>query len=440
MFKRYFRPLHWLAASLVLMLSLPVQASVEIQHWQTANGARVYFVPAPELPMVDVRVIFDAAGARDKLPGVALMTNGLMAEGAAGMDADEIADAFAAVGANFSTSSHRDMSVVNLRSLTQADLLDPALATAAKVIQRPDFPDEALERERKRLLIALQGEKQSPGAIASDTFFSAIYGDHPYADDPKGNEDSVKQIQRRHLMAHHERYYVGKNAIVALVGDLKRDQAEQLAERLVGKLPAGKAAPPIPEVEPLKQAQRIVKAFPSSQTHLLLGQPAIERGDPDFFALYVGNHVLGGSGLVSRLSEEIRDKRGLAYSSYSYFSPMRQRGPFRMGLQTRNDQAEQALDIVKQTLVTFMDKGPTAEELEAAKKNIIGGFALNLDSNSKIVENIAMIGFYGLPLDYLDTYTDKVEAVTIAQIKQAFDRHVDPETLVTVMVGDTTAE
>eukprot|EP00487_Bulimina_marginata_P002359 TRINITY_DN15484_c0_g1_i1.p1 TRINITY_DN15484_c0_g1~~TRINITY_DN15484_c0_g1_i1.p1 ORF type:complete len:134 (+),score=34.08 TRINITY_DN15484_c0_g1_i1:194-595(+) len=133
-----------------------------------------------------------------------------------------------------------------------------------------------------------------------------------------------------------------------------------------------------------------------------MGQPGINRADPDYFALYVGNHILGGSGLVSKLSDEIREKRGLSYSVYSYFRPMRQWGPYQFGLQTRNDQAEEALDVLKNTLKTFIADGPSEDELIAAKQNITGGFALRVDSNSKIADYLAMIGFYGLPLDYLE--------------------------------------
>ena len=422
-------------SSLLLLGSTIAQAGPEIQHWQTSNGAQAYFVPAPELPMVDIRIVFDAAGARDNIPGVALMTNGLLEEGTADMDANAIADAFAAVGAQFGASSHRDMSVITLRSLTQPELLNKAISTTTKLIAEPSFPKASLERERKRMLIALQGKKQSPGAIAREAFFTALYGDHPYANEATGTEESVKLIKRQHLTEHHQRYYVGRNAIIAIVGAVDRQQAEQLAETLLSKLPAGKTANPIPEVASLKRAELVKKAFPSSQTHLLVGQPAVERGNEDYFALFVGNHILGGSGLVSRLSDEIREKRGLSYSAYSAFSPMRERGPFRLGLQTRNDQADEALKILMQTLEEFMASGPTADELIAAKKNIIGSFALNLDSNSKIVENIAMIAFYQLPLDYLDTYTNKIDAITIEQVKAAFKRHVQTDKMVTVMVG-----
>jgi len=422
--------------ALLLLCSAAVQASPEIQHWQISNKARVYFVPAPQLPMVDVRIIFDAAGAHDgDLPGKALLTNGLLTEGTKAMSTDEIADTIASVGAQLDNSSHRDMSIVSLRSLTKPELLKTAVKVMHDVITEPTFPEESLERERQRLLISLQAKKQSPGALASDAFFQAAYANHPYRFDASGIEESVKKIQRADLVEHYKRYYVGANAVIAIVGAVDRKQAEALAEAILGDLPTGKPATAIPDVADLSKAEMIRQDFPSTQTHILMGQPAIERGNKDFFPLFVGNHVLGGGGFTSRLTKQIREDRGLAYSSYSYFSPMHQRGPFIMGMQTRNDKAEEALKVTKEVLAEFMKNGPTAEELELAKKNIVGGFALNLDSNSKIVENIAMIGFYHLPLDYLDHYTDKVEAVTIDQIKAAFKRHLNPDKMVTVMLG-----
>jgi zinc protease len=161
----------------------------------------------------------------------------------------------------------------------------------------------------------------------------------------------------------------------------------------------------------------------------------MRRGDPDYLPLYVGNHILGGSGLVSRISDEVREKRGLSYSAYSYFVPMRVAGPFTLGLQTRNENRAEALAVLRQTLARYVGEGPTDEELLAAKKNITGGFPLNIDSNSDILGYIAMIGFYGLPLDYLDTFNQRVEAVTAAQIRDAFARRVHPERMVTVTVG-----
>ena len=188
-------------------------------------------------------------------------------------------------------------------------------------------------------------------------------------------------------------------------------------------------------MEPLKQGKEIRIEYPSAQTHILMGQPGMKRGDADYFALYVGNHMLGGSGLVARLAEEIREKRGLAYSTYSYFMPMRELGPYTIGVQTRNDSAQQSLDVLRATVAKFIKEGPTPEELEASKKNITGGFPLRISSNKKIIDYIAMIGFYQLPLDYLDTFNQKVQAVTIADIKKAFQKRIDVDKMVTVMVG-----
>ena len=423
--------------SLVTLFTATVAAAnPKIQHWTTANGARVYFVPSPVLPMVDIRVVFDAGSARDGArSGLAQLTNGLLDQGAGKLNADQIAERMEGIGAQFGTGSYRDMAIVSLRSLTDRSLLDPALDIMSQVIAEPSFPQDAFDRAQKRTLIALQGQKESPGAIADKAFFAALYGDHPYATPSLGAEQSVTALTRKDAMAFHHRYYTGKNAIVAIVGAIDRKEAEKIAERVVGKLPAGEAAPVLPVVKPLDAAKTEHIAYPSAQTHILMGQPGITRDDPDYFPLYVGNYILGGSGLVSRIAIDVREKRGLAYSAYSYFIPMHAAGPFTAGLQTRNDKAQEALGVMRNTLKDFIAKGPTGEELTAAKKNITGGFALRLDSNGKIVENLASIGFYKLPLDYLDTFNKKVEAVTVEQIRDAFQRRIHPDDMVTVMVG-----
>ncbi|MDH5301571.1 MAG: insulinase family protein [Gammaproteobacteria bacterium] len=427
--------------TLLMLFATAVVASPEIKQWETSNGARVYYVYAPELPMVDINVTFDAGSARDGgKGGLALMTNGMLGEGAAGMDSDQIAEKFESVGAQFSNSSLRDMSVFSLRTLTDDAWMKTAADTFAKVINQPSFPKDAFERERKRLLVSIEQKKQSPEAISEDAFYAAVYGKHPYASPSGGTEVSVKALEVEDLKAFYQRYYVGKNVVVAIVGSIDRNRAAALADQVVGKLPAGAPAEALREVKPLDAAVKEQIDFPSSQTHIMLGLPGISRDDPDYFPLFVGNHILGGSGLVSRISDEIREKRGLSYSAYSYFAPMRAAGPFVMGLQTRNEQAEEALKVMHQTLSDFIAKGPSQAELVAAQKNLVGGFALRIDSNGKIVGNLASIGFYNLPLDYLDTYIGKVEAVTVSQIRDAFARRVNPDKMVTVMVGSKAAK
>jgi zinc protease len=424
-----------LALSL-LLLSLSIAASPQIQHWQTDNGARVYYVPAPELPLLDIRVVFDAGAARDgDHPGLALLTNSLLSEGAAGRDADAISEAFDRVGARFSSSSQRDMATLSLRSLTDPALLEPALENFSLLLHRPSFPNDALERLRQQMLTSLQHQQQRPDEIASLAFYRSLYGEHPYASPSSGTEASVRQLKRPQLSDFYQRYYVANNATIALVGAIDRQQAEAIAERLSGGLASGQAASPLPPAAALQEGKVERIEHNSSQTHILMGQPGVYRGDPDYFPLYLGNHILGGGGLVSRISEEVREKRGLAYSASSYFLPMRQAGPYTLSLQTRNDNAQLALDVLQETLREFVAKGPSETELEAAKKNLIGGFALNTDSNSKILGYIAMIGFYQLPLDYLDSFIGKIEAIDSEQIREAFRRRIDPERMAIILVG-----
>jgi len=421
-----------LLASLVPAMAT---ATPDIQHWQMERGTSVYFVAADELPMVDVRVAFDAGSARDsEQAGVAAMTVGMLAKGAAGMNADEISDAFENLGANYGTGLDRDMAVVKLRALSKAETRDSALATLAKVISRPEFPQDDFQREQQRTLIGIRSKLQRPGSMASDAFYKALYGEHPYAHPTSGTEESVSALTREDLAAFHEKHYTAANATLAIVGDLTRAEAETLAAGLVADLPDGEPLPPLPEVAK-GDTRQVAIDFPSSQTHVLIGMPVVRRHDDDYFPLYVGNHVLGGSGMVSRLFESIREERGLSYSVYSYFYPLQRRGPFVAGLQTSTNQADGALELLRKEIRDYIDNGPAAEELEASKKNITGGFPLRIDSNSNIVEYLTVIGFYDLPLDYLDTFNDKVEAVTRERIIDAFQRRLNVDDFATVLVG-----
>ncbi len=413
-------------------------ASPNIQHWETKSGVRVFFVSTSELPIVDVNVAFDAGAARDaNQPGLALLTNALLPEGAGDLDANAIAEKLDDLGAKFENSSHRDMSVYKIRSLSSPAQLNPAIEIFATVLSQPNFPEDAFNREKNRMLVGLQAKKQSLGAIAEETFFKAIYGTHPYGSMPIGTENSVKSLKRQNLINFYKKYFVAKNTVISIVGDLDRRQAESLVEKLTNKLKTGQRAKKLPPAKMLVQAGFKKVNHPSTQTHILIGQPGIKRGDADYFTLYVGNHILGGSGLNSRLSNEIREKRGLSYSTYSAFSPMRAQGPFQIGLQTQNNTTNEALKVLRTTLDDFVLNGPTQKELDAAKKNITGGFALRISSNKKILGYIAMIGFYGLPLNYLDTFNKKVQSVSLKQIKDAFKRRIFPDKMATITVGGT---
>ncbi len=432
----YVKPLLSGIFAIVLLLASDLATAVPaIQNWRTANGVPVYFIPARELPMVDAQILFNAGSVRDgERPGLAKLTNALLEEGAGDWSADAIADRLDQVGARFSASSRRDAASVSLRSLVDPRYLQPTVEIVARLLKEPTFAPDAVERVRQQMLMALRERAQSPGAIAQDAFFKALYGSHPYGSPPEGTPTSLNAIARAEIQDFHRRHYTAANAVVAIVGDLDRSAAEQLANTLVGGLPQGETIPP-PPVPPVAASQTIRIPHPSSQSHILIGQLGVSRADADYYALYLGNHVLGGNGLVSQLSQEIREKRGLAYGAYSAFTPMRQAGPFLINLQTRNDQVDTALQVAQTTLREFTANGPNPQVLEEARQNITGGFALDLAGNGKLAGALGGIAFYGLPLDYLQNYIGTMNGISLEQAKAAWQRHVQPDRSITVIVG-----
>ncbi|MGB5493773.1 MAG: pitrilysin family protein [Sedimenticolaceae bacterium] len=425
---------HLITAAL-LALAAAAHAGPTVESWQTSHGTKVMFVNAPDLPMVDVRVVLDAGSARDgDLPGLAGFTSAMLTEGAGEWDADALALRLEERAIQLGSGSLRDMAWVNLRSLTEPEVLEVALDSAAAVLAEPRFDADALERVRQQMQIAVRRSLQSPSTVAQQRFFQTLYGDHPYAHPPSGTEESLAAISRDDLERFHRRYYAAANAVVAIVGAVDRQTAEDIAERVTSRLPVGEHAPELP-APPAVSGSELRESFPSTQTHIYVGQSGMARHDPDYFALYVGNHVLGGGSLVSTLGEEVRNKRGLSYSVYSYFSPMRVEGPFLMVAQTKNEQADEALQVMRDTLLRFVEQGPSEEELEAAKQNLIGGFPLRIASNAKIVEYLAMMGFYDYPLDWLDTLPGKLAAVDVAQVRDAFARRINAPGGIAVIVG-----
>ncbi len=427
-----------LTAALLLLACIvaPAWGGPQIERWPTDQGARVLFVHAPELPMLDIRVVFDAGSARDAdKSGVAALTNAMLDQGAGPWSADQIAERMEGVGAELDNGADLDMAWVSTRTLTRQPALRTALTTLTAVLGRPEFPQDQFERLRKATLVAIRQDEQQPSSVGRKAFYRQLFGDHPYAADPLGDSVSVQALDRDDLVNFYRRYYVARNAVVAMVGDIDRGEAVRIAERLSAGLATGEPASATRPVPALSSGRLDRLDFPSSQSHLFTGQPGMHRGDPDYFVLYVGNHILGGNGLVSQLSQEVREKRGLSYSVYSYFQPLRQDGPFLMGLQTKNSQVDDARAVLMQTLQRFREQGPTAEELRAAKQNITGGFPLRIASNSKVIQYLAVIGFYDLPLDYLDVFNARIEAVSADQIRDAFRRRLDPERFVTVIVG-----
>jgi zinc protease len=417
--------------------------SLPIEKWTLPSGAQVFLVQSPALPMVDVQLDFDAGGRRDPAAqaGLASVTAAMLSRGVAAgaglpaLDENQLGEAWADLGASFSASAGTDRMSFLLRSLSYPDLLPQAAALAARQLAQPAFTADIWQRERERLGAELAEANTKPATVAQRAFEQTVYGAHPYG------YEMTKATLARIGVADLRRFHgllLACRARISIVGNVTREQAQALSTRLLSQLPPSAACEPlpaVPEVAALAEpAQRSI-AFDSAQAHVFIGQPGYKRSDPDFFALTLGNYILGGGGFVSRLTEQVREKRGLSYSVYSYFAPGRHAGAFTVGLQTRPDQARQAVDVAQQVVMQFVADGPNETELQAAKDNLVGGFSLRVDSNRKLLDNVANIAWNDLPLNYLATWTAQMEKVTAADVKAAFARKLQPGKMVTVVVG-----
>ncbi len=423
---------------LILIFSLSVSclahAGVDIQHWTAPSGARVYFVESHSLPILDLEVAFAAGSAYDPpgKSGLANLTQGLIDSGAGTLDEEQIAGKWVDLGARVSGGTDSDRATIGLRTLSSPTERNGSIALLHTLLTAPTYPADVLARERGRAIAALKEADTRPDAIAGKRFIQAVYPDHPYG--VISTEASLQAIVRDDLVEFHRTYYTARNAVITIVGDVSRNEAEAIANDLTTGLPAGEAAKPLPPIN-LPKRETIRVAHPASQSHINIGTPGYARGDPDAFALLVGNYVLGGGGFVSRLMQDVREKRGLAYDVHSFFAPRKLAGPFEIGLQTKRQQGGEALGVTEAVLNSFLKTGPSASELKAAKQNLADGFSLRLDSNAKLLANVSVVSFFGLPLTWIDDYPGKVAAVTAEQVRAAFARHLDPQHIITVIVA-----
>lgn len=430
---------------LLLLVQMPLRAA-PVESWTTKNGVKVFFVESHAVPILDISVEFDAGSRRDPegKAGLASLTNLMLAGGIAAsrfplaepaMTEAQISDALADTGAERTGSAGPDRAGMTLRTLSSQKESDRAVRLLARMLAQPAFPSALLQRDRVRAIAAVREMLTQPDAIASRAFMQALYGAHPYAFSP--TPDSLQSVTRKDVVDFYRKHYVAESAVIAMVGDVSRSRAEAIAEALSMRLNHRKKGERLPDLPaaPSAGAKEVFIAHPATQSHILIGMPAIRRGDPDFFALMLGNYVLGGGGFVSRLVQEVREKRGFSYSVSSRFDPRLQKGPFLIGLQTKKDQTQQAVGVVMETFRQFMQQGPAKEELAAAKDNLVKGFPLRMDDNRKVLALVSMIGYYGLPPDYLDTWVAQVEAVTVEAVCRAFREKLPVESLTTVIVG-----
>jgi len=430
---KFFYIIFILFSGLNLAYAKPI---LNINHWQTGNGALVYFVKAAQLPMLDVRVLFNAGSRQDdRLYGIANLTARILDEGTDHFNADQIAEKFDKLGTQFHINVNRDMSMLSLRCLTKKTPLSLSINLLHDIISNPIFPPKELRRIKAQTLTEIIAQLQFPTIFATLNFYKTLYGNAPYAHSPLGTLVNVKSIKPKDIIKFYQKHYTARNAIIVLVGNISLQTAHILANKITANLPQGKPIPLLPQTQPITQNLTKHIPHPGTQSYIRIGCIGISLNDKNYFPILVGNHILGSGILVSRLFNEVRQKRGLSYSVKSKFILLKNRGPFIILLQTKNKSKNQALHITKKVLTTFIKTGPTSQELQDAKKFLLGSFALQRASFAKIANLLSIMAFYKLPLDYLDTYKQNVNAVTVRDVKNAFQKIIGQQKLITISVG-----
>ena len=422
-----------MSAAMVATLVGAQAIAAPVQSWTTEQGTRVYFIETHTLPIVDVQISFLAGSAFDpsNQVGLASMTASLLDQGAGSRNEKEMAETLADIGAQLNTGAGMDSATVSLRTLSDPDRRTAAVGLMVDALSRPHFDGAVFKRDQARSIAALKEALTKPQVLSQRAYMAAIYPDHPYG--RVVTPESMASLSRTDLESFWRQHYSAARASIALVGDLTRAEAEALAIQLTASLPADLADVPRGLPKPAATSAKVVSVeHPASQAHLVVGMPSVARDDPEQIALQVGNYTLGGGGFVSLLTKAVREDRGYAYSVYSYFDPKLVDGPFTIGVETKRAQADDALKVVNSVLGDFLRRGSTAVQLKAAQDNIAGGFALRIDSNSKLAANLGVMAFYGLPTDWLEKYPERVRALTPEAIRTAFQKHVKPEQLVTV--------
>ena len=433
-----------LGAVMSIGLLTSVQAALPIQQLDSYKGAKAYLVQTQSLPMLDIEISIDAGTRYDPASkaGLAIMTAELLDNGirSAGRNLTEaqIADEIADLGADIKIGVSGERAMILVRCLSRPDIRDRAIQLARLILSSPTYDSVVVNREKQRISAGLLEAETKPDFVLDRRFRKAVYGDYPL-----GNAVTVKSIAGlsvSDLKQFHQQFYRSDRVIVSMVGDVSKSEAQEIMQTLVKDLPqTGSSIPPLPELarSPVQNLseREITIPFDSQQAHIAMGMTAIARNNPDYFPLIVGNYALGGGGFVSRLMNEVREKRGLAYSVFSYFAPGQETGIFQAGLQTKNDQATMALDVMTETISQFIAKGPTQSELDAAKANLINGFPLRIDNNRKLLDNVSSIAWNGLPLNTLDTWTEQVNAVTREQVEIAFQKYLAMDRMKIVVLG-----
>lgn len=415
-------------------LACAAAAATEIQRVAGPGGVEAWLVEDRSVPVVSLSFSFAGGAALDPegKEGLAELVSGLLDEGAGDMDSRAFQQALEDVAASLRFSAGLDRFDGTLRSLSAHK--DRAFELLRLALTAPRFDAGPVERIRAQLLAALESRKDDPRRIARRAWYAAAFDGHPYARPVSGSPESLRAIAREDLARFARGRLVRAGLVIGAAGDISAHELAERLDRAFGALPARGAPPALPEAA-FGGGRLIVVRKPIPQSVIVFGQAGLKRSDPDYYAAYVMNHVLGG-GSSSRLNAELREKRGLVYSVYSYLNPLDRAGLVMGGLGTANAQAGAALALVRSQWRRLAEEGVGAGELADAKTYLNGSFPLRLDSTGDVAAMLTAVQVNRLGIDYLDRRASLIDAVGAADVKRLARRLLDPDALTVVVVGD----
>jgi len=401
------------------------------------NGMLLLLSERHTIPSVTINMLIKAGQVlepSDKA-GLAYITAGLLTEGTKKRSSSQIAEEIEFVGGGIGASGGDDSASVNLTILKKD--LDLGLDILSDILLNPVFSEEEIIRKVRETKASIEKEKENPSAVAGKEFAKTVFGDHPYGRPTEGLPETLDRIVRDDIVKFHAAHYIPNNTIMAVVGDVTEKEIVSKLNRYLKDWKKREVVNPVfPPVKPL--SQKIVKPIDKkiTQANIVLGHIGIERENPDYYAAYVMNYILGGGGFTSRLMDNIRDNKGLAYDVHSYFAPMKYSGYFNVGVQTKNESAKVAIEEVLKEMERIRSVPVTDKELEDAKAYLTGSFPLKLDTNKKIAGMLTAIEFFNLGLDYPDRYPKMINALTKDEILRVARKYLNPDNYTMVVVGD----
>ncbi len=423
------------AAAIALIAATPrAEAAAEIQRVISPGGIEAWLVEEPAIPMVAIEMSFGGGAARDPegAEGVANFLAGMLDEGAGELGAVEFAESAQLLGARFSFDAGRDSFSVSARMLSEAKQESVELLRLA--LTQPRFDEEPMRRVRAQILSGIRSREADPDALASEAWWSAAFPDDPYGRPVEGALESVAALAPEDLEAARTRLLNPAAVKIGVVGDVSAEELGPLLDDLLGALPRSDVEP-LPQTAFSKPAGVVTVPFDGPQSTVRFGHAGPLRDDEDFIPLYVLNYILGGGGFSSRLTVEVREKRGLAYSTYSYLLPLDRAGLWIGGVGTANERVGESISVIRDEWRRMAERGATEDELRRAKQYLTGAYPLRFDSNASIARILVGIQEAGLGVDYPEIRNDLIEAVTLADIARAADEWMDPDALAFVVVG-----